>query len=293
MDNLLVLGAGGFIARRFIELSGDRHSIVPVVSDADGKNPDLSNYDELLPIFEQYRPEAVLNLAGKSYHSTDEDDEIYVSNTQLQSNIHEAVKQLELKPRVIVCSSSAVYESSSSPVDEDSDCQPVNSYAKSKYAQEKIALGYHPGQDVVIARLFNVIGPHQNRNFFIPTLIDRVLGYKKGKTSEVTLKTLNAMRDFIYIDDVCSAIDVLLEKGKSGEIYNVCSGEGVSIETVIETIKRILGISELPINTIDDYVKEGIDYQVGSNKKIEDLGWSPEYDIERSLAEILREEHGC
>jgi GDP-4-dehydro-6-deoxy-D-mannose reductase len=293
MNNLLVLGAGGFIAKRFIEMFGDRHAIVPVVSDRDGKNPDLSNFGELLPIVDEFKPAAILNLAGKSYHSTGEDAGIYESNALVQLNIHEAAKRLNLKPKVIVCSSSAVYESSAGPVDEDSTCLPVNSYAKSKYLQERIALSYSPGQDVVIARLFNVIGPFQNRNFFIPTLIDRVLSYKKKETSEVILKTLNAMRDFIYIDDVCSAINVLIENGESGEAYNVCSGEGVSIEKVIETIKRILGISELPINTKENHVKNGIDYQVGSNKKIEELGWSPEYDIEKSLEEIIKEEHGC
>jgi len=293
MNNLLILGAGGFIAKRFIEMFGDRHAIVPIISDADGKNPDLSNYDELLPIIDEFKPEAILNLAGKSYHSTEEDAEIYESNTQVQLNIHETVNRLDLKPRLIVCSSSAVYESSTRPVDEGSACLPVNSYAKSKYIQERIALSYYPDQDVVIARLFNVIGPLQNKNFFIPTLINRVFSYKNKETSEVTLKTLNAMRDFIFIDDVCGAIDFLIENGKSGEVYNVCNGEGVSIEKVIETIKRLFGISELPINTKEDYVKKGINYQIGSNKKIEELGWSPEYDIEKSLKEIIGEKYGC
>jgi nucleoside-diphosphate-sugar epimerase len=162
MKELLVLGAGGFIGRRFIEMFADKYDIIPIVSDADGTNPDLSNYDELLPIVE-------------------------------------------------ICRS--------------------------------------------YARLFNVIGPFQNENFFIPTLIRRVLKFKNNEIAEVPLKTLNAMREFIYIDDVCSAIDVLIEKGESGGIYNVCSGEGASIEKVIEIIKKLLNTPELPVNTADDHVR--------------------------------------
>lgn len=293
MRKLLVLGAGGFIAGRFIEMFGDRYVIVPVVSDADGRNPDLSIHEECYPLLEEHRPDAVLNLAGKSYHSSEDDGGIYESNALVQLNIHQAVHRLGLRTRTLFCSSSAVYESSTGPVDETDSILPVNSYAKSKLMQERVALSYHPAQEVVIARLFNVIGPFQNENFFIPTLIRRVLEFRDGKAAAVRLKTLNAMRDFVDVDDVCAAIDLLMEKGESGEVYNVCRGEGVPVEKVIEIIKGMLDISDLPIDARDDHVREGINYQVGSNGKISRLGWTPEYGIERSLERILREEHGC
>jgi len=292
MKELLVLGAGGFIGKRFIEMYTDDYDIIPIVSDADGKNPDLSNYDELIPIIEKCRSYAILNLAGKSYHSTGDDGGIYESNSLVQLNLHEALRRLGCNPKIIFCSSSAVYESSTEPVDENTPCMPVNSYAKAKYIQERVALSYHPSHHVTIARLFNVIGPFQNENFFIPTLIRRVLQYRKKEIPEVPLKTLNAMRDFIYIDDVCSAIKVLIEKGESGGIYNVCTGDGISIEKVIEIIKKLLNTPELPIKTADDHVREGINYQVGSYNKLQALGWSPAYDIEESLKRIVGEEYG-
>ena len=293
MKKLLVLGAGGFIGRRFVESFGDRYDIVPVVSDADGRNPDLSVYAELFPILEEHRPDAVLNLAGKSYHSSGEDAGIYESNIMVELNLHEAVARLGIDAKTVFCSSSAVYGSSSEPVGEDTPCMPVNTYARSKYIQERVASSYHPGQQIVIARLFNVIGPGQNERFFVPTLIGRVLEYRDGTSDTVSLKTLNAMRDFIYIDDVCGALNLLIERGESGEIYNVCTGAGASIEKVIEILRRLLDIPELPVTTRDDRVKEGIDYQVGSRAKIGELGWFPRFDLERSLEAILREEHGC
>lgn len=292
MKRLLVFGAGGFIGKRFVESFGGRYDLVPVVSDADGTNPDLSVYGELYPLVAGHRPDAVLNLAGKSYHSPGGDAGIYESNALVELNLHEALARLGLETRTVMCSSSAVYGGSAEPLTEDSPCAPVNSYARAKYIQERVAASYHPGQKVVIARLFNVIGPRQNGNFFIPTLIGRVLEYRDGKNESVELKTLNATRDFVYIDDVCEALGLLIERGRGGEVYNVCTGEGASIERVIDTLRRLLDMPDLPVRARSDRVEEGIDRQVGDRGKIAELGWSPRFDLERSLEAILREEHG-
>lgn len=257
-----------------------------------GNNPDLTAYDEVLAILSKCKIDAVLNLAGKSYHKTQNDAEIYESNLLIQLNLHEAINQLGINPKIIFCSTSAVYKSSLKPVDENSFCLPRNSYAKAKYIQERIGLSYHQKQYVVIARLFNVIGPFQSKNFFIPAIIDRVIRYKNNEITAVKLKTLNAMRDFIYIKDVCSALSFLIEKGERGKIYNICTGEGIYIEGIIKILKEILNISELPLEPEGNYVVEGIDYQVGSNKKMRELGWAPEYSINDSLKEIVKEEYG-
>ena len=81
----------------------------------------------------------------------------------------------------------------------------------------------------------------------MPAVIDRMISYKNNKITAVKVKTLNAMRDFIYINDVCSALNVLLEKGVSGEIYNVCTGRGTYIEEAIKILKELLNILELPL----------------------------------------------
>lgn len=293
---LMILGGGGFIGRAFKRLFRDVYEmtsvdISPVNRDEVGEMVDLTDYTSLLSFIDKHKPGALLNLAGKSYHKAQNDAEIYESNLLIQLNLHNAVEELGIKPRIVFCSSSAVYQSSPSAVSESSYCRPPNSYAKAKYMQERIGLSYHPGQCVVIARLFNVIGPFQDKSFFIPALIHRLMRYKRHEIPTVRVKTLKAMRDFIFIDDVCSALAVLLEKGLSGEVYNVCTGEGTSIETVIGRLKDGLGLGELPLEVEADYVKEGIDFQVGSNAKMRALGWKPKYDLGAALAEILREEY--
>lgn len=284
---LIVFGAEGFIGKRFIEIFCNKYDIISLKN-----SPDLTTYDEVLAILSKHKPDAILNLAGKSYHKTQSDTEIYESNIIIQLNIHEAVNQLNLNPKITFCSSSAVYKSSMEPVEENAVCLPANTYAKAKYIQERIGLSYHPKQHIVIARLFNVIGPFQSKSFFVPAVVDRIIRYKNNEITTIKLKTLNAIRDFIYINDVCSALSILIDKGISGEIYNVCRGEDVHIEKVIEILKEILNIPEFPLETEEDYVKEGINYQVGSNKKLLEFGWTPLYDIKASLKEIIKEEYG-
>ena len=290
---LFVLGSTGFIGKRFVRMFSDTYEIV---TEIDGEKPefvDLTSYEAMLKYLDEFRPHAILNLAGKSYHTARDDADIYESNILVQLNLHEAIGNLKLNPKIVLCSSSAVYRSSTDPVEERFPCLPRNTYAKAKYVQERIGLSYHPRQHVVVARLFNVIGPHQSKDFFIPAVIERLMKFRNGETKEVRLKTLNAMRDFIFVDDVCSALGALIDKGTSGEIYNICSGRGASIHEVIELLKGIMGMSSVPLSAEDEFVREGINYQVGSDGKIRELGWSPSYDLRDSFATIVREEYGA
>ena len=289
---LFVLGSSGFIGQRFVRTASNAFEIV---SEMDREKPefvDLTRYETMLGYLDELRPDAVLNLAGKSYHTAANDADIYESNVLVELNLHEALDHSNLTPKIVSASSSAVYRSSTDPVDEKSPCLPANTYARAKYVQERVGLSYHPRQRVVIARLFNVIGPRQSRDFFIPAVIERLMKFRSGETEEVRLKTLNAVRDFTFVDDACGALRALVDRGASGEVYNVCSGRGVSIHEVIGALKDILNIPTVPLAAQDEFVKEGINYQTGANGKMRGLGWSPSFDIRKSLEAILREEYG-
>jgi nucleoside-diphosphate-sugar epimerase len=289
---VLVLGSNGFIGARFVAMFSDAYEIIAEQYDGSRPDHDCTKYENALRIIDSSGPAAIVNMAGKSYHTAADDADIYESNILVQLNIHEACSRLRVSPAIVMCSSSAVYASSTDPVDEGSPCAPANTYARAKYVQERIALSYDPEQPVVIARLFNVVGPFQHRDFFIPTLLDRLVRYKRKEAATVPLKTLNAMRDFIHIDDVCMALAALVERGAPGEIYNVCSGSGVSIRSVIDISAGMLGLDEIALDVKDDFVREGINYQVGSNEKLLALGWAPRFTITDSLEAVIREEYG-
>ncbi|MFA4947470.1 MAG: NAD-dependent epimerase/dehydratase family protein [Candidatus Krumholzibacteriia bacterium] len=289
---LFVLGSTGFIGKRFVRMFSGVYEIVTELAGRDRAFVDLTSYDTMLKFLDAHRPSAILNLAGKSYHSAGNDADIYESNVLVELNLHEALDHLNLDSKIVSASSSAVYRSSADPVDEGSPCLPANTYARAKYVQERVGLSYHPRHRVVIARLFNVIGPHQSKDFFIPAIIERLMKFRSGETKDVQLKTLNAVRDFIFVDDACDALRALVDGGASGEIYNVCSGRGISIPEVIEALKDILNISTVPLVARDEFVKEGINCQSGANRKMREIGWSPSFDVRKSLETILREEYG-
>ena len=145
----------------------------------------------------------------------------------------------------------------------------------------------------MIARLFNVIGPHQSKDFFIPAIIERLMKFRNGETERRAAE--NAQRDaglHIRRRRLRRAPRARRREGASGEIYNVCSGRGVSIREVIEALKDILNIPTVPLVARDEFVKEGINYQTGANRKMREIGWSPSFDIRKSLETILREEYG-
>jgi nucleoside-diphosphate-sugar epimerase len=289
---LFVLGSTGFIGTRFVRMYSEAYEIVTELDEGDLAFVDLTSYDTVLKFLEARKPDAILNLAGMSYHTAEDNAAIYESNVLVELNLHEALDRLRLDSRIVSASSSAVYLNSTDPVDESSPCVPANTYARAKYVQERVSLSYHPRQHVVIARLFNVIGPHQSKNFFLPVVIDRLMKFRRGETKDVPLKTLNAVRDFTFIDDACAALSALVNRGARGEIYNVCSGRGVSIGEVVETLQNILHIPTVPLAPQDDFVKEGITYQAGANRKLRDIGWSPCFDLRKSIEAILREEYG-
>ncbi|MBN1165331.1 MAG: NAD(P)-dependent oxidoreductase [Candidatus Krumholzibacteriota bacterium] len=289
---LLVLGADGFIGSRLVKILSGRYELFPVGDYLDGELLDLTVYDNAAMVLDRYRPEGIINLAGKSYHSARDEADIYESNLLIQVNLNEAVREMDLDPRIVFCSSSSVYKSSLDVVGEGAHCRPANAYARAKYLQERVGLSYHPRQRVIVARLFNVIGPGQSKEYFIPAVIERMVKYKKGQSESVWLKTLHATRDFVFIDDVCEALSLLVEKGSGGEIYNVCGGRGVPLREVLDILKEILEMEKLALEVQDDHVREGIDYQAGENRKLASLGWSPAYDIRRALETIVGEEYG-
>jgi nucleoside-diphosphate-sugar epimerase len=289
---LFVLGSTGFIGQRFVGVAPEGFEIVSEIDPANPAFVDLTRYETMLRWLDDLRPDAVLNLAGKSYHTAANDADIYESNVLVELNLHEAIDALKLSPTVVVASSSAVYRGSAEPVDEDASCLPAGTYGRAKYVQERVGLSYRPRQRVIVARLFNVIGPRQSRDFFLPAVIERLVRFKNGETKEVALKTLEATRDFIYVDDACRALAAIVARGADGEIYNVCSGKGTSVGEAIEILRGVFGLARVPLAPRDDSVKEGVARQIGSNRKLRGLGWSPSFDIERAIETIVREEYG-
>lgn len=146
------------------------------------------------------------------------------------------------------------------------------------------------GLDIVMTRSFNHMGIGQDERFVIPSFIRRILDIKSSGERSGIIETgdLSIVRDFTNVKDVVRAYDILLHNGKSGEVYNVCSGLGVKLCDVVKMIADIVGITiETVVNP--KYVRPNDNKQIiGSFEKIrKNLGWQPEIDLKTTLNEMV------
>ena len=146
------------------------------------------------------------------------------------------------------------------------------------------------GLDIVMTRSFNHIGPFQKEIFVISSFARQLVDIKKSgaKCGELVTGDTSIIRDFTDVRDVVVAYDLLLKKGTSGEIYNVCSGKGTSLSDIIGIMAKIL---DLNIHTrVNEKLMRPSDNRIiiGSNEKIKrEVGWHIRIPLEQSLRDII------
>jgi GDP-4-dehydro-6-deoxy-D-mannose reductase len=144
--------------------------------------------------------------------------------------------------------------------------------------------------DIVMTRSFNHIGPGQKNVFVISSFAKQLVQLSKDTSANKTITTgnLSVIRDFVDVRDVVRAYYLLLIKGRRGEVYNICSGEGIVLKDIISTMSELLGMHvETVVNP--QLIRPNENKKViGSYQKIKDeLGWQPEIPIEKSLSDII------
>jgi len=167
---------------------------------------------------------------------------------------------------------------------------PVSPYAASKAAAEQVALqaarGF--GQRVLVVRPFNHIGPGQAPSFAIPAFAHRILAARAAGDRSLVVGNLSPRRDFTDVRDVVAAYRLAVERGQSGEVYNVATGVDISIREIVEKLQHLAGV-DLEL-VVDDALLRPVDIPVlrGDASKLTAItGWRPAYDLENSLADVL------
>ena len=244
----LVTGASGFVGSRLTRYLSERGD--PVVATFVGAAPD-DPVCEILPadildatavraIIDRVRPGAIIHLAGLSHvgASWDRVSAYFRVNVLGTHNVLQAAGDA----RVVLASSAEVYglvPEDRQPILEQTEVDPRNPYAMSKAAAELLAVEY----GAVVARLFNLIGPGQSRDFALPSFADQLARISRGE-GEPVLKVgnLEAQRDFLHVDDAMEALRLLAVEGRPGEAYNIGSGKARSIREVLDLL---LAVSEV------------------------------------------------
>lgn len=239
-------------------------------------------------------PDFVVHLAAQAFvpiaiKDPWETEEINVRGTL---NLLEGLHQNQKPVKMLYVSSADVYGKQrieDLPLREDLIPNPVNPYAGSKLAAESYCRQYSHYStyvSVVIARPFNHIGVGQRKEFVIPNFCHQIIQAKKLGESKIKIGDLTPTRDFSHVKDIVFGYIHLLEKGNSGEIYNICSGEEKSIRSMLDSLIQISKTSIQPEIDPERIRASETSRVFGDNSKLKALGWQPRFELQDTLVEI-------
>lgn len=253
---------------------------------------DLRDRNGLLAVLNECRPDLVFHLAGLLPGQTMQ--ALFDANVLGTVNLLEAICDVGCDPLVLVTSSSAVYglaEDHENPLAESQPFRPTNHYAVSKITQEMVAYRYYldKGLRVIRARAFNIIGPGQPDTLACSSLARQVAEVEAGlREPEIHVGNLHPVRDYVDVRDVVNAYRLLLRNGMPGEVYNVCSSEGVTVERCLAILQEASRVVFAVKADVIHVSPADVQYQVGDNARIKAAtGWRCEYSLRRSLTDLL------
>jgi GDP-4-dehydro-6-deoxy-D-mannose reductase len=313
---VLVTGADGFVGRWLIRrlLDDGREvcgAVRPVQSPPAGGGLDLTpeerNAVRWAPLElsdqESVRKcvdlpyDAVLHLAAVSSNIEAARDPAYAwsvnagGTARIVQILAEAKRMGRADPLVLVVSTSEVYGCGEpQPRRETDPVAPCSPYAASKAGTELAALEAWRRAElrVVVARPFAHTGPGQDQRFFVPALAHRLKFAKRVGAPVVKVGNLEPVREFLHVRDVVDAYARLMTKGQPGEIYNVASGQAISLEELFYKLADLIGVRPIP-EADPDLMRGGdIPHLVGDASKLRAAtGWAPRYTLEETLREVL------
>jgi GDP-4-dehydro-6-deoxy-D-mannose reductase len=241
------------------------------------------------------RPDAVFHLAGIAFVPAAAADpgEAYEVNVVGAVRLLAAVDQRRragvADPVVLVVGSGEQYGRHAAddlPLSEAAAQCPLSVYAASKAAQEVVALhaARAHGLRVVATRSFNHSGRGQAGHFLLPSLVARAVEARADGRRAVAIGNREPIRDYLHVEDVAAAYLALAERGEAGQVYNVCSGEGVAVGELAATVLQRVGV-RADITTDPSLVRPvDLPALVGSPAKLRRAtGWSPR----RTRADII------
>jgi GDP-4-dehydro-6-deoxy-D-mannose reductase len=287
---VLVTGCAGFAGSHLIDLMIESGV---AVTGWRRQDVDLLDARAVAEAAATLRPSAVFHCAGSAHvgQSWDDARETLATNVLGTHHLLNGLRLAGVSARVLVPGSSYVYRQSDRALSESDSIGPASPYALSKLAQEMLGTRgiTDDGQQVFLTRSFNHIGARQDPSFAASGFAKQVALVEAGKMAPVIeVGNLDASRDFTDVRDTVRAYRDIVERGRPGVVYNVCSGKAYTIRDVLD---RLIALSRVSVQVRVDparYRPNDTPLLVGDPSRLKhDVGWEPSIELDQTLSDLL------
>jgi len=295
---VLITGVNGFIGSallRYIKENNRKIDVCGISRKSTRKQKNifpclLTSPGRVYKILSEVRPHYIFHLAGGRINDR---DKLYESNFLTTKILFESIDKIKgYRPRVIIPGTAAEcgeVDPKVKWIKESVVSNPVSWYGFVKYMQTSLGMMYaQNGFNVVIARMFNISGYGTPSTLAIGKFSEEIsLIERKAKSAVVCSGNLDGKRDFLDIDDACSALWALARYGESGEIYNVCSGRSYTMSDLLQRLILKSKVKNIVSKENKSSFHKSFDV-IGSNAKIKKAtNWKPKISIQKSLENTL------
>jgi len=303
---LLVTGGLGFIGSHLVDdLSNKNNEILILTKTLSKKSNlhnlrknvsikkiDLTNFQKVKKIIKNFKPNTIIHLAGNTSHSVSFEEPMSDIDINAKSTLFllETIRNLKLKCKFILGSTFIVIgKPKKLPVNEMSSCNPTTIYGVNRLSSEYFCKIFHEvyGIDTRIFRITNSYGPREqiiSKKNAVNFIIHEA--YKKKKIS--IFNKGNFFRDLIFVSDVISGINIILKKGKPGELYWISSGKKTWFYNLAKILQKQTNC-KINYPLTPKYTKKvDVGNFVVDNKKLKSLGWRPKITLENGIKETIK-----
>jgi dolichol-phosphate mannosyltransferase len=251
---------------------------------------DLTSWPDVKAVMAREQPSVVINCAAYGAYSSQTDAErIYRVNLHGVRHLLEAARELPRLRAFIQAGSSSEYGLNCSAPSEDSPTRPDSDYAASKVGATAVAQ-FHAlkhGVPAWVLRLYSVYGPFEDFSRLVPRLL---LGARQQTFPPLVNPAIS--RDFVYVDDVCRAVETIVEKAPSlrpGEVYNIGAGARTTLGELVSLVRSTFDIATEPQwGTMPNRAWDHPDWYADPRKAQRDFGWSASVSLRDGLLATMR-----
>ena len=257
---------------------------------------DLNDAAAVTSTLSSVRPDMIFHLAAQSFVPTSwkAPAETLSTNIISQTNLFESMRALKLDCKIQIAGSSEEYGlvlPNEVPITEDNPLRPLSPYAVSKVGQDLLAYQYFKsyGMKTIRTRGFNHTGPRRGEVFVTSNFAKQIASIEAGiQKPVIRVGNLDSQRDFTDVRDTVRAYWLAVQKGRPGEVYNVATGNAITIRELLE---RLLALSDADVELQVDPDRlrpSDVEILLGDYSKLEaDTGWRPEIPLQTTLQDTL------